>query len=269
VCCPRRSDSSIVFRITDTGSSGIGLASCQRCINEFLDTRSLESHLILIPTTRSVTKSLDTIRTLRLHAEEAAQTTASLWTRGGERYDWKDAVRRIHILSPQLDLCDLRGVRQLAETLCTGTLSNPEGLEGEYLHNVRVPKLDSVIFNAAYGHWTGCNYPLAIWLILTTGLIQNLTWPTFKISQPTSLLNDKPRYNYVRKLTALLNLERPSLTICFAAQETSSRRSFLRYRLRALLPRTCPPPTAEPGVAQRDARPYHLVEQSRGHGRCL
>ncbi|KAH7312304.1 hypothetical protein B0I35DRAFT_452305 [Stachybotrys elegans] len=188
-----------LFVLVTGANSGIGLASCQRCIDEFLDTRSLESHLVLIPTTRSVAKSLDTIRTLRSHAEKAAQTTASLRSRGGEGYDWKDAARRVHILSPQLDLCDLRGVRRLAEALCSGTLSNPEGLEGEYLRDVRVPRLDSVIFNAAYGHWTGCNYPLAVWMILTTGLTENLTWPTFKISQPTSLLNDKPKYKYPKE----------------------------------------------------------------------
>ncbi|KEY69132.1 hypothetical protein S7711_04915 [Stachybotrys chartarum IBT 7711] len=187
-----------LFVLITGANSGIGLASCQRFIDEFLATHSLTSHLILIPTTRSIAKSLDTIRTLRAHAATAAQTSASLPARagGGGSYNWRDTVRRIHVLSLQVDLCDLRGVRRFAAALCAGTVSNPEGLEDEYLRDVRVPRLDSVIFNAAYGHWTGCNYPMAVWKILTTGLIQPLTWPTFKLSQPTSLLNGKTRYKY-------------------------------------------------------------------------
>jgi 3-keto steroid reductase len=113
-------------------------------------------------------------------------------------FRWEDAVTRIHILSLVMDLCDLRAVRKVAHTLCNGTVSNPPGLDGEYLLDVRIPKLDSVIFNAAYGGWSGFSMPGAIWSILTKGLTQSVTWPEFKQALPTRILNEEPGYNYVR-----------------------------------------------------------------------
>jgi 3-keto steroid reductase len=104
------------------------------------------------------------------------------------------------VLSPQVDLCDLRGIRDLAHRLCDGPVSNPEGLEGEYLRDVRIPRLDSVYFNAAYGNWTGLNYLLAIWTLFTVGPVQVFSWPSYyniKLSAPTSILNEKSRYKYV------------------------------------------------------------------------
>ncbi|KAI9151831.1 3-keto-steroid reductase [Paramyrothecium foliicola] len=196
------SPSEQLFVLVTGANSGVGLAACQRIIDEFLSSRSLTAHLILIPTTRSVQKSLDTIRTLREHVASAARSSTALQSRAGPAYRWQDTVARVHVVSPQLDLCDLRNVRALARQLCTGTLSNPEGLEGEYLRDVRIPKLDSVYLNAAYGNWVGVNYPLAIWTMLTTGLVQVFTWPSYyniKLSQPTSILNEKPRYKYPLK----------------------------------------------------------------------
>lgn len=207
-----------------TRYSGIGLGTGQRLIDEFLATRSLTSHLILIPTTRSASKSLVAISALRAHAEHAAKTSTALRARypaagndddddddkkeeGYEKYEkhekyergnnWQDAVRRIHVLSLTLDLCDLRGVHAFAEQLCRGRVGNPEGLEGEYLRNVRIPRLDTVVFNAAYGNWSGCNYPKAVWKILSEGLVQAVTYPTFKNSLPTSILNEVESYGYV------------------------------------------------------------------------
>lgn len=173
--------------------SGIGLSIGERLIDEFLASRSLSSHLILLPTTRSPTKSRETIHSLRSYALRAAQTPA-LKSRGDT-----NAASRIHILSVQLDLCDLRNVHSLSNQLCTGTLSNPEGTEGQdgQLKGVKVPRLDSLIFNAAYGGWSGCNYPLAIWKILTEGIVESVTWPTFKMALPTCLLNKRPAYKYV------------------------------------------------------------------------
>lgn len=105
------------------------------------------------------------------------------------------------MLSPQLDLCDLRGVYAFARRLVEGRVANPEGLEGEYLagDGVRLPRLDSVIFNAAYGGWSGVDYPLAVWTILTKGWMQPLTWPTFKMALPTCILNERSEYKYVRR----------------------------------------------------------------------
>ncbi|KAK5987874.1 3-keto-steroid reductase erg27-like protein [Cladobotryum mycophilum] len=180
--------------------SGIGLGIGQRLIDEFLATRSLTSHLILLPTTRSSDKSLQAIASLRQYAEQAAQTSTALQGRVGEAaYRWQDTVARIHVLSLSLDLCDLRGVYAFADRLCRGTVSNPEGLEGEYLRDVRIPRLDTVVFNAAYGGWTGCSYVKACWIMLTKGFVQAVTWPTFKNSLPTCILNERGRYNYPQK----------------------------------------------------------------------
>lgn len=180
-----------------TRYSGIGLGTGQRLIDEFLATRSLKAHLVLIPTTRSAAKSLLAIRALRAHAEHAAKTSSALRSRAGEGYKWEDAARRIHVLSLTLDLCDVRGVYAFADRLCRGTVSNPEGLAGEYLRDVRIPRLDTVVFNAAYGGWSGCNYPKAMWTILATGLVQAVTYPTFKNSLATSILNERASYGYV------------------------------------------------------------------------
>ncbi|KAM5377292.1 hypothetical protein ACJZ2D_005111 [Fusarium nematophilum] len=179
--------------------SGIGLSIGERLIDEFLSTRSLRSHLVLLPTTRSRSKSLQTIRSLRAYAQRAAQTSPALRSRAGDDgYRWEDTVARIHVLSPQLDLCDLRGVYAFADDLVNRPVSNPEGLEGEYLRDVRIPRLDTVVFNAAYGGWSGFSFPGAVWAILTQGLVQSVTWPTYKLALPTGILNERAGYNYVR-----------------------------------------------------------------------
>ncbi|KAH6608589.1 hypothetical protein Trco_001935 [Trichoderma cornu-damae] len=188
-----------LFVLITGANSGIGLGIGQRLIDEFLATRSLKSHLILIPTTRSPAKSLQAIRALRAHAALAARTSRALRSRGGEAYAWEDAARRIHVLSVTLDLCDLRGVYGLADRLCRGTVSNPEGLEGERLRDVRIPRLDAVVLNAAYGNWSGCNYPKAVWEMLSRGLVQAVTYPTFKNSMATSILNEQEGYGYPEK----------------------------------------------------------------------
>jgi 3-keto steroid reductase len=183
--------------------SGIGLSIGERLIDEFLATRSLRSHLILIPTTRSKSKSLQTIKALRDYARKAAQTSKALHSRVGSSYRWQDTVARVHVLSLQVDLCDLRGVYAFADALVHRPVSNPEGLEGEYLRDVRIPRLDTVVFNAAYGGWSGVNYPKAIWVILTEGLVQSVTWPSYKMALPTARLNDKPSYNYVSSILGI------------------------------------------------------------------
>lgn len=182
--------------------SGIGLGTAQRLIDEFLATRSLTSHLILIPTTRSATKSRDTIRTLRAYTVAAAQNPKpTLLSRAGgeDSYRWQDTVDRIHILSLTLDLCDLRGLYAFADALCRGTVSNPDGLEGEYLKNVRVPRLDSVICNAGFGGWSGINWGGLIISFFKKGFFELATYPDFKISLPTCILNERSSYNYVRR----------------------------------------------------------------------
>lgn len=118
-------------------------------------------------------------------------------------YRWQDTVERIHILSLSLDLCDLENLYALADALCSGTVSNPDGLEGEYLKNVRIPRLDSVVYNAAYGGWEGVNWGGAIKSFFTKGLLETATYPDFKNALPTCVLNERPNYGYVCANTLL------------------------------------------------------------------
>ncbi|PHH70009.1 hypothetical protein CDD80_6314 [Ophiocordyceps camponoti-rufipedis] len=161
------------FFVLITGAnSGVGLGTAKRLTDEFLATRSKKAHLVLVTTTRSAAKSRDTIRALRAYTADS---------------------RRVHVVSLTLDLCNLRQVRAFARALVDGYVANPDGDE---LGPVRVPRLDAVVFNAAYGGWVGCDYGLAVWSFLSKGLVQSVTWPDFKRALPTALLNDRVEYGY-------------------------------------------------------------------------
>lgn len=168
--------------------SGVGLGICQRLINDFLHHHPLTSHLILIPTTRSPAKSRETVLALRRHLESVSRTSPALRRRAVAEspehdYIWTDSFRRVHILSPQVDLCDIPDVYSFAATLVRGTLSNPPDSDGmvDVLTDVRLPRLDAVIFNAGFGGWTGFSFLGAIKSFLTEGVVTAVTWPTFKI----------------------------------------------------------------------------------------
>jgi 3-keto steroid reductase len=203
--------------------SGIGLAIGQRLIDEFLATRSLTSHLVLVPTTRSVSKCRDTIDSLRAYAEQTAQASTALRSRYGQEeeeektraaggegqtdggvhaagYRWQDAAARIHIVSITLDLNDLRSLAATATQLRESVVGNPPGVEGPdgRIKAVRIPRFDSIIFNAGYGGWVGLDFVQAIWKFLIQGPIVAATWPTFKLPLPTGVLNKQPQLNYVR-----------------------------------------------------------------------
>lgn len=72
--------------------------------------------------------------------------------------------QRVHFRQERLDLLSLLSVQRLSKRLRQTT-----------------PKLDVVICNAGIGGWTGINWPLAIWSILTTWR-RALSYPTYKIS---------------------------------------------------------------------------------------
>jgi 3-keto steroid reductase len=182
------------FKLSNPHASGIGLATGERLIDEFLDSRPLTSHLILIPTTRSQRKSRETIDSLRAHLHRAAQTSKGLQARAGADHDWRDAVKRVHVLSIQIDLCDLLSVYKAAEQLVSGTISVPPGGDPEEeagLANVRIPRLDAVVFNAGFGGWSGLNWPRVFQMIFTQGIVQSVTWPTFKIADPGAAVKTK------------------------------------------------------------------------------
>ncbi|KAK4171843.1 putative 3-keto-steroid reductase [Triangularia setosa] len=177
----RAPEKDTLFVLVTGANSGIGFGICQRLIDDYLSTRSLTSHLILIPTTRSLKKSQETITALREHAQKFAESSPALRSRTGQNYNPQQATRRIHILSVQIDLCNLPTITAAASQLLDGTLSSPSTSPlFESLTNVKIPRLDSIIFNAGIGGWYGLNYAKVAHNIFTKGLISATTWPTFK-----------------------------------------------------------------------------------------
>lgn len=172
------------FVLVTGANSGIGLGICQRLIDEFLATRSLTSHLVVIPTTRSTRKSAETAALLRKHLHRAASRSKQFQARGGTP---EGAAARVHVASLQLDLCDFVTVRRAADRLVDGTLAL-EGHEVEFA----IPRLDAVIFNAGIGGWTGVNWLKAAHNLLTAGWVQATTWPTFKAADPGLTVNPLP-----------------------------------------------------------------------------
>lgn len=90
----------------------------------------------------------------------------------------------------QLDLCQLGSVYQAADQLAHGALSAPySGDDFVSLVDVRIPRLDSLVFNAGLGGWSGFDAVKATVNILTCGIIQATTWPAFKVSTPGSTVD--------------------------------------------------------------------------------
>lgn len=154
---------------------------CQRLIDEFLASRSLDSHLILIPTARSTKKSEDTVNALRKYAAKTVETSKILKSRGGTGYEPTETTRRIHLLSIQLDLCNLPSIKKAADQLVHGTLtSHSQDDAFQSLVDVRIPRLDAIILNAGIGGWSGLDWPDVAHNFFTAGLVQALTFPSFK-----------------------------------------------------------------------------------------
>ena len=72
---------------------------------------------------------------------------------------------RVTFVPENVDLANLVSVRALSRRLRSS-----------------YPKLDSVILNAGLGGWTGIDWPLAIWTVLTD-LVHAVSWPCFKIAR--------------------------------------------------------------------------------------
>ncbi|PVI04167.1 hypothetical protein DM02DRAFT_716485 [Periconia macrospinosa] len=148
------------FYVLVTGAnSGVGLGIGARLIDEFLQTRPQDESLVLIVTTRDQRKGDVTIKTLQQHLERLCE-------KAERKVPGISTVlqRRVYLRQERLDLLSLVSIQQLAKRL-----------------RETVPKLDVVICNAGIGGWTGLNWPLAIWTVLTN--LKNATvWPIYKIS---------------------------------------------------------------------------------------
>ncbi|KAI1416566.1 hypothetical protein F5Y13DRAFT_119162 [Hypoxylon sp. FL1857] len=175
------------FVLLTGANSGVGLGIGQRIIDEFLASRSLSSHLILIPTTRSVSKSRDTVVSLRAHLEKTARTSKQLRSRAGPDYDPQTAISRVHVLSVQLDLCDLRSIYSAAKQLVHGEVTDPTGL----INSVKIPRLDAALFNAGVGGWSGLDWFGLARQFFQVGLVQSCTFPSFKKAAPAAVLDQK------------------------------------------------------------------------------
>jgi 3-keto steroid reductase len=130
-----------------------------RLIDEFLQTRPQTESLVLIITTRDQRKGDTTIAKLERYLrrvcekhEHALPGIANL------------LQNRVYFRQERLDLLSLVSVQKLSKRLRETT-----------------PKLDAVICNAGIGGWTGINWPVAVWSILTTWK-RALTYPTYKLS---------------------------------------------------------------------------------------
>ncbi|KAH7027885.1 3-ketosteroid reductase [Microdochium trichocladiopsis] len=189
-------------------NSGVGLGISQRLIDDFLSTKPLSSHLILLPTTRSARKSSETIYALREYLHGAATTSPKARAHAGINYDPEDAIGRVHILSVQVDLCDLHSIYTAADQLVYGTISDPTGV----LPDVKIPKLDAALFNAGIGGWSGLNWFGLFGQILRRGIPQATTYPTFKLAYPTVMLDTKKLLGPVEAKT-----EPPPLAEVFTA----------------------------------------------------
>ncbi|KAL8667029.1 MAG: hypothetical protein Q9202_000951 [Teloschistes flavicans] len=113
--------------------------------------------LRLIITTRDRTKSHDTIARLKDHIFRTRKQH--------KVHEKTPLVAKIYLQAEQADLCRLQSVQALSRKL---------------LHSL--PKLDTIILNAGHGGFTGLDWPLAIWTILTN-FPRSVTYPTFKTSE--------------------------------------------------------------------------------------
>ncbi|KAL7622258.1 3-keto-steroid reductase [Parahypoxylon ruwenzoriense] len=168
-------------------NSGVGLGIGQRIIDQFLISRSLSSHLILIPTTRSVNKSRDTITSLRSHVAKTANISEQLRARAGPDYDPQTAISRVHVLGIQLDLCNLHSIYSAAKQIVHGKISDPTGL----IDDVRIPRIDAALFNAGVGGWSGLDWLEFARQFFQVGLVQCTTFPSFKKALPAAVLDQR------------------------------------------------------------------------------
>ncbi|ERF76932.1 hypothetical protein EPUS_02644 [Endocarpon pusillum Z07020] len=136
-------------------NSGLGLATCCRLIDEFLDSRPPTHQLTLVFTTRDDRKGSATLAALKKHES-----------------NHKTILPRVRISHPpiffrseNLELTSLLSIRALTQRLLRSA----------------IPRLDAIILNAGVGGFVGIKWPQAFWTA-GTDLVEATTWPTFKLS---------------------------------------------------------------------------------------
>ncbi|KAI1821326.1 hypothetical protein F4861DRAFT_519518 [Xylaria intraflava] len=183
------SSDDLYFVLLTGANSGVGVGIGQRIIDEFLASRPPTSHLVLIPTTRSKAKSRDTVLSLRHHLRRTARTSSVLKARSGPNYDPQSVVARVHVLSIQVELCDLRSIYAAADQLINGRVTDPTGV----IDDVKIPRIDAALFNAGLGGWGGLDWFGFARQIFTHGLIQSTTFPTYKKALPKAVVLDSQK----------------------------------------------------------------------------
>ncbi|KAL5336780.1 hypothetical protein BJX70DRAFT_371541 [Aspergillus crustosus] len=163
-----------VYVLVTGANSGLGYSICCRLADEFLTSRQNDHRLLtVIFTTRSSRKGDDTLRALQTHLRTSVKEPS--------------AAARVTFVPENVDLCNLLSIRALSRRL-----------------NKTFPKLDAVVLNAGIGGWTGIDWPLAIWSVVTD-LVHAVSWPTYKVApagvitenQTTSLADKEPRLGTV------------------------------------------------------------------------
>ncbi|RVX75852.1 hypothetical protein B0A52_00209 [Exophiala mesophila] len=147
-------------------NSGLGLGVCCRLIDDFLSQRSGEGDLTIIFTTRSARKGSETLATLQNHLSRSRRS--------------RKTSRQINFRPENVELTNLLSVRALARRLLASD----------------VPYLNSIVLNAGIGGWSGVNWPVVIWKVMTQ-IRQATTWPSFKIGvagmvAPRQIPGDQP-----------------------------------------------------------------------------
>ncbi|KAI4749023.1 NAD(P)-binding protein [Aureobasidium sp. EXF-12298] len=148
-----------VYTVLVTGAnSGLGFSTCCRLIDEFLFLRPQTQSLHLLITTRSSSKNKDTQSRLHQHLAKTLQKSDKS-TPGISKL----LASRITISGENVDLCNLRSVKELGSRLVN---------KGQ--------RLDVLICNAGIGGWKGLNWPSAVWSMLTDWK-HSCTYPTYKL----------------------------------------------------------------------------------------
>ncbi|ELR10021.1 hypothetical protein VC83_07358 [Pseudogymnoascus destructans] len=200
---PWTGSSSQRFVLVTGSNSGLGLATCERLIDEFLTspTRDPLSHLIIVVSTRSPRKTAETINSLRQHLQTLAKTSTELEQRASSQtkeYQLRDAVGRVHFLGAEVDLCDLRGIYKFASQIRgqEGGLSSPDIEDGRPgLKNVIIPRLDVLYLNAGIGGWTGIPWVLAIYKAIV-GIPDSFSyWKWFNFPSPAAVVRHQSSFN--------------------------------------------------------------------------